>query len=329
MKGAMSKHERVRAALKREPVDRVPMALWRHFPGDDQNPQILARATLAFQERFDFDFIKVSPSNAFCVADWGSQSVYRGNESGTREFTSYAIQTPEKWGELRPLDVTKGVWGEQLECLRTLQKEVGGRVPFIQTVFNPLMVCKYLAGPDFLVYMRRFPKEFHAALEVITETVGSFVGEALAAGADGIFFAVQHATYGLLSEAEYREFGIRYDLAVLEVAQDGWFNLLHLHGQDIMFELLADYPVQAINWHTRSTPPSLREAKERFPGAVVGGLGRWEPLVRGRPEEVKAQVAEAIAQTEGRGLILAAGCVVPIFAPESNIRAARGAVNLR
>ena len=71
----MTKEERIRASFKKEPVDRVPIALWRHFPGDDQNPESLAQATLAFQERFDFDFIKVSPSNAFCATDWGSKTI--------------------------------------------------------------------------------------------------------------------------------------------------------------------------------------------------------------------------------------------------------------
>lgn len=28
----MTKEERIRAVLKRESVDRVPIALWRHFP---------------------------------------------------------------------------------------------------------------------------------------------------------------------------------------------------------------------------------------------------------------------------------------------------------
>jgi len=324
----MNKEERIRAALKREPVDRVPIALWRHFPGDDQDPESLAQATLAFQERFDFDFIKVSPSNAFSAADWGSKTIYKGHVNGTREYIEYAIKEAKDWLKLKALDVTRGILGKQLECLRLLHGEVGGRTPFIQTVFNPLMVAKYLAGPEFIVHLRRYPGEFKIALSVIGETMSKFAREAIRAGADGIFLAVQHASYGLLSEGEYCEFGIPYDLKILEAASDGWFNLLHIHGENIMFDLLADYPVQAVNWHTRTTPPTLKEAQGRFPGALIGGLGRYAPLVYGSPADVKAQVKEAIAQTEGRGLIISAGCVIPITAPEINIKAAREAVEL-
>ena len=77
--------------------------------------------------------------------------------------------------------------------------------------------------------------------------------------------------------------------AVLEATTGGWFNLLHLHGSDVMFDLLADYPVQAVNWHDRETPPTLQKALERFPGAVCGGLRQWETMVRGDPAAVRAE----------------------------------------
>jgi uroporphyrinogen decarboxylase len=38
----MSKTERLKAVLAGQPVDRVPVAFWRHWPGDDQGPESLA-----------------------------------------------------------------------------------------------------------------------------------------------------------------------------------------------------------------------------------------------------------------------------------------------
>ena len=59
----MNKRERLEAAIAGQSVDRVPVALWRHFPGDDQDPSDLAAATIAFQRRWDFDFVKVTPAS--------------------------------------------------------------------------------------------------------------------------------------------------------------------------------------------------------------------------------------------------------------------------
>jgi uroporphyrinogen decarboxylase len=45
----MSKRERLKATIQGEATDRMPVALWRHFPGDDQDPVSLAASTVAFQ----------------------------------------------------------------------------------------------------------------------------------------------------------------------------------------------------------------------------------------------------------------------------------------
>ena len=324
---AMTKEERLRLALHGEAVDRPPVALWRHFPGDDLRPADLAAATVAFQRRYDFDFVKVTPASSFCVQDWGAEDRWVGNLEGTRDYTTYPVQSPEDWRRLRPLDPTRGALGAQLHCLRLIADELLGEVPFIQTIFSPLAQAKNLVSREqLLVHLRRAPDAVRAGLEAITETTIRFVMAACETGIAGLFYAVQHAQYGLLSVDEYATFGRPYDLRVLEAARGLWLNVLHLHGTDVMFDLLADCPVQVINWHDRETWPTLAEAQRRFGGAVCGGLQRWDVVVRGTPEQVREQAADAIAQTGGRRFILGTGCVTPIVAPASNIRAVRQAV---
>jgi len=323
----MTKRERLAAAIRGEPVDRPPVALWRHFPGDDQRPEDLAAATVAFQRRYDFDFVKVTPASSFCLRDWGSQDRWVGHLEGTREYTFYPIQSLDDWRGLRQLNPTQGSLGAQLRCLRLIADELGDDTPFIQTIFSPLAQAKNLVGKERLqVHLRRHPDEVCAGLEVIADTTLRFVRAVCETGVAGIFYAVQHAQYGLLSAEEYAVLGRPYDLRILEVVQGLWLNVLHLHGSDVMFDLLADYPVQVINWHDRETWPSLAEAQHRFDGAVCGGLQRWDVVVRGTPDLVREQAADAIAQTGGRRFILGTGCVTPIVSPTSNIRAAREAV---
>ena len=324
---AMTKTERLMAAIRGEQVDRSPVALWRHFPGDDYRPRDLAAATVAFQRKYGFDFVKVTPASSFCVQDWGSRDRWVGTLEGTREYTFYPIQAAKDWDKLHPLDPSEGGLGAQLECLRLIGDELIGEVPFIQTIFSPLAHAKNLVGSEsLLVHLRRNPDALHRGLEVITETITRFINAALDTGMAGVFYAVQHAQYELLSEQEYAVFGRPYDLRVLEAVQGLWLNLLHLHGSDVMFDLLADYPIQVMNWHDRETWPTLFEAQDRFDGAVCGGLARWDVVVRGTPEQVQEQAADALAQTGGHRFILGTGCVTPIVAPASNIRAVREAV---
>jgi uroporphyrinogen decarboxylase len=105
-----------------------------------------------------------------------------------------------------------------------------------------------------------------------------------------------------------------------------WLNMLHLHGEQVMFNQFLDYPIQIINWHDRDTSPSLVEAQSRYKGAVCGGLRREITMVLGTPEQVLSEARAAIQATEGKRFILGTGCVLPIIAPRANILAARRSV---
>lgn len=323
----LSHRLRLEAALAGGNIDRPPVALWRHFPVDDQAPGSLASATVAFQRDFDFDLVKVTPASSFCVKDWGSQDEWRGASEGTRDYTFRVIQQPEDWTRLKPLDPRQGFLAGQLECLRLIVGELGREVPVIQTIFNPLSQAKNLVGREaLLVHLRRDPEAVHAGLATIAESTRRFTEAALETGIAGIFYAVQHAQFGLLSRQEYHEFGRAYDLQVLEPARSLWLNLLHLHGEEIMFDEFLDYPMAAINWHDRETAPSLPEAQSRFSGAVCGGLRRWETMVLGTPEQVRHEALDAIQSTRGTRFILGTGCVLPTIAPRGNILAVRHSV---
>jgi uroporphyrinogen decarboxylase len=324
----MNKRERLEAAIAGDSVDRVPVALWRHWPGDDQTPDGLAQSTIRFQREFDFDFVKVSPSSSFCIKDWGVEDQWRGNVEGTRDYTVRVIKQPEDWGKLKPLDPLEGYLGAQLSCLTRLHSAFSvDQVPFIQTIFSPLSQAKNLAGQErMLVHLRKYPDAVREGLETITETTIRFVESAIECGIAGIFYAVQHAVYDLMSETEFAAFGRPYDLRVLEAAQELWLNVLHLHGIPVMLELLSDYPVHVLNWHDRESGVSLRSGKKRFSGAVCGGLARWPTVVRGMPEDVRAEALDALTQTQGRRFILGTGCVVPVVAPIGNLQAARQSV---
>jgi uroporphyrinogen decarboxylase len=322
-----SHRERLEDCLAGIHPDRVPVVLWRHFPVDDLTAEGLASATLAFQRTFDFDLVKISPQSSFCLEDWGTQAVWRGAFEGTYTYTKRVIQQPEDWTRLAVLEPDQGRLELQLDCLRLLCHELGSSIPVIQTIFNPLSQAKNLAGGELLmVHLRRYPEMVHAGLKTITESSRRFIDYARRTGIAGIFYAIQHAQYGLMSPEEYINFGRYYDLQVLEMAQDLWLNMAHLHGNQVMFDLIADYPIQIINWHDRETEPSLSQALDRFPGVLCGGIQRDQTMVLGTPALVKTEAQQAIEATGAKRFILGTGCVIPITTPYGNIMAARRSV---
>ena len=111
--------------------------------------------------------------------------------------------------------------------------------------------------------------------------------------------------------------------------------MLHLHGHNVYFNMLASLPFHILNWHDRETTPSLADALKtsevlktsdvprQF--AVCGGL-RQDTLVYRDRAEVRAEAEDAIHQTNGKRFILSTGCVVPVIAPHGNLTAAKRVV---
>jgi uroporphyrinogen decarboxylase len=324
----MTHRERIQACLKGEKTDRVPVALWRHFPVDDQNPETLAAAALHFQSVYDFDIVKVTPASSFMVKDWGVDDQWTGESEGSRKYTRRMIHHPRDWESLPELSPSAPHLAAQLECLRLIRKGLGADVPIIQTIFNPLSQAKNLAGNELLLqHLREHPEAVMKGFETIACGTKKFIEAAMETGIDGLFYAVQHAQTEMLSLDEYKKFGLPYDKQTLAPMKDAqaWCNMMHLHGKDVHFSLANELNFQIANWHDRETYPSLSEAQKIFNGVVCGGL-RQDALVLESPVEIKRDALDAIQQTSGQKFILGTGCVTYITAAHGNLMTVRKVV---
>ena len=312
--------------MQGERLDHPPVALWRHFPVDDQSPERLAKATLHFQSVYDFDLVKVTPASSFSIRDWGAEDEWRGHTEGTRQYTKRVISDPRDWERLPVLDASAPHLARQLACLRFIRAGLSPETPLLQTVFSPLAMAKNLAGNETLIaHIRLYPEAVLKGLATIAETTRRFMEACLDTGIDGVFYAIQHAQASLLTLDEYKTFGVPFDQKVLEPSQSLWCNLLHLHGHDVYFSLLSSFHFQIVNWHDRETYPSLADAQKLFSGVVCGGM-RQDTLVYQDQAEVQKEAADALQQTQGHRFMLGTGCVVPVIAPHGNLLAARNAV---
>ena len=191
----------------------------------------------------------------------------------------------DQFEALKPLDITKGALGRQLRCLQLIGKQAGDN-PFIQTIFNPFSVARFLVDERCYIWMRKYPTQFKKGLESITETWVNFIGEVNKTGASGIYLSVSDASYSLMSWDEYKEFGVPGDQALL-AANKGWLTVLHHHGDDLMFEYIAKYPVQVMSWYDRRTWPSLAEGKKLFPARCRAASTSGTPCCPAAPQKWK------------------------------------------
>src|ERR671916_286328 len=102
----MTRTERVQAAVRGEPVDRLPVCFWHHFRPEGSG-RALAEATLRFfDETFDLDVAKVMPDLPY-------------------PFPRRAIQTANDWRLLEPIDPDHSrFFAQRAEAVRALRDEL-------------------------------------------------------------------------------------------------------------------------------------------------------------------------------------------------------------
>src|SRR5438874_727566 len=188
----MNKKERVDAALRGGQVDRIPASMWGHDFEREWDPNLLAEAMVENFTRYDWDYMKVNPRASYHVEGWGVKVRPSGAKYEAPVFEDTPIRTASDWKRIRPLEPDSGALGEQLRALQLISHSIGYDAYFVQTIFCPLGVAKYLAGnssePVFHT-IREDRAAMHAALRVITETFVNFAIASLEQGASGIFYA--------------------------------------------------------------------------------------------------------------------------------------------
>src|SRR5690606_7974006 len=115
------------------------------------------------------------------------------------------------------------------------------------------------------------PEALRKALDAITATMAGYARAAVENGADGLFYATNVATAGKLTEDEYRTWGVADDLTILNAVRDAPFNMLHLCGDAVYFDIFADYPIDVFSYATGPSNPTLPELAARTGKAVAGG----------------------------------------------------------
>ena len=159
-------------------------------------------------------------------------------------------------------------------------------------------------------------------MAAIATSLANYARAAIERGAAGIFLSLGAATDEVMTEEEYKTWGRPFDLKILDAVRDAPFNVLHIHGRQIHFDALIDYPVSAINWSHLLTPPSLAEGRQRSGKAVLGGIDETT-AAHLAPSEIAKQITNSIHEVGARGLLITPGCSVSTDTPVRTLQAVK------
>ncbi len=325
----LSHRERIQMILAGQKPDRFAVSFWRHFFHKESTAEGLAEAMVGFQKQFDWDFMKINPRADYHIEDWGFRQEYSREEFVKHKKIAYPINSIDDWTKIQPLPMTSPALAEQLRAIALIRKQVGD-LPILMTVFTPLAIAGRMVEDDKMLveHLRRDPARIHAVLRSITQTFKQFVVECRDAGADGIFYATTAwASEDTVTWQEYQEFGIPYDLEVIQATDRDAINLFHVCGSNNYLSRLADhdYRSQLYNWDEADpTNLTLDNGIKTLAGkAIIGGVDHRGWLIRSDAAEMNYFVDKLKSTYDASRLIIGPGCAIDPATPAANLKAIR------
>lgn len=279
----MKPRERVDRTLRGEDVDRSPFTYWYHFGLEKEPPLKHAQATLDFRRKFHTDIVKVMSDFPY----------------------------PKPAGTWYQLKEEQNPFPAQIKALEMIRDGLTGEVHFIETIFNPWNIATKLSSKNEVLKMKaEKPQALLDALQVIAKSEANHARRAVAAGASGIFLAIDNAQDGYLTRDEYSKFSEPFDRMVLEAVRAAPLNTLHLHGDKVRLDqFFQGWPAVVINYSAHGTGVTLGDARNKYSGVLMGGLDERNFRTL-QTFDIKRQWIAAGREAR-RKFILAPGCSVP------------------
>ena len=308
------KNDRLLRALLRQPVDVTPVWMMRQagrylpeyratrekagdFMSLCRSPELACEVTLQPLERFPLD-AAILFSDILTVPDAMGLGLYFEEGEGPRfqrpvrdRAAVEALPIPDPEQELRYV----------MDAVRTIRRELNGRVPLIGFSGSPWTLATYMveggSTKNFALakgMMFDQPGLMHALLDKLARAVTAYLNAQIAAGAQAVM--IFDTWGGTLTPEDYREFSLAYMQRIVEgLTRESEGRqvpvILFTKGGGQWLEAMAESGADALglDWTT-----DIGEARHRV-GDRVALQGNLDPCVLyASPEAIRRAVARVL-----------------------------------
>ena len=309
------KNDRFLRALLKQPVDTTPIWIMRQagrylpeyravraiaggFMDLCENADLACEVTMQPLERYDLD-AAILFSDILTIPDAMGLGLYFAEGEGPKfERPLKTLADVQKLAVPDPEDELRYV----MNAVRTIRKELNGRVPLIGFSGSPWTLATYMVEggttKDFgkvKGMMFSDPKAMHLLLDTLAQSVTSYLNAQIAAGAQAVM--VFDTWGGVLSDEKYQEFSLNYMQQIvsgLTREADGRQVpvTLFTKGGGRWLEKMADTGCDALglDW-----TQDIGQARQRV-GDKVALQGNMDPSVLyASPEVIKSEAKKVIS----------------------------------
>jgi uroporphyrinogen decarboxylase len=292
----------------------TPAGFFIHFPEEYRHGQAAVDKHLEFFHYTEMDLVKIQYESEYPLQPH--------------------IQKPADWATLQPPDAA--YFQDAWDIARGLVQAAGKEALVIQTLYSPFMLAAHAVGAGLLEkHLREDPHQTRKGIEIVTESLLTFVRGCIAAGVDGFYHSTQGGETFRFEDSPIFETCIKpFDLAVMhEVNNATPFNILHIcdyAGGYTSLQPFVDYPGDVVNCSLQLASQKLtgQQVSDLFDRPFMGGIERLGTIASGSPDQVKTLAGDVLADSSER-FILAADCTLPPGVNWDNIKTAIAAAHAR
>jgi uroporphyrinogen decarboxylase len=237
------------------------------------------------------------------------------------------IQTADDWVKMPCYGAD--FYQDQWNIAKGLVEAAGKDALVVMTLYSPLMCAGHTIGKANLIpHFEEDPEKVKIGLEIVTESLMTFVKGCIAMGIDGFYHSTQGGETHRFEGSQIFDDYIRpYDLVLMEeIERECEFNILHVcdyEGPYTDLSPFVDYPGHVVNTNPQLGTRTLSGAEiaTMFGRPFMGGLDRHGIIATGSKEEIRAEV-ESVCRQAPSNFILGADCTLPNEILWENIKTA-------
>ena len=335
--------ETFKRAVRREPLDEIPMALIVDSPwipgylGISHldyylDPELWFQSNLKiFEEYPDIIFVPgwwMEYGMAAEPSILGAKIKFWKDNTPSEYHTLYHLEDIDQFPEYEvDADAFAGLTLHRIRMVRQRIFDAGYVLPMV-TARGPMCTAGFVRGTtNFMIDLVENPEGSHKLIDLCTRVVIDWLKaqqRVMGDTVEGLF--VLDDIVGFVNEEHYLEFAHPYLKRICDAFPELPVKLYHNDAEvDACLDHLPDCGFNVLNWGKQK---DIREVKRRVGDRMVlmGNVNPLEIAVRGTPEEVRAATLDVLEGAEGEGIILSVGGGTSPGMPRENILAMRQAL---
>lgn len=320
--------ERFLNALRRQPVDRVPVAAVAtgitvemmakcgiFWPAAHRDVDQLAGLAESIHLYTETECIKLPFDMAVEVEAFGAPIDYRTQDTVPTE-TKRICNAPDEF-VVPPDFFDKGRVPVVLKAISKLRRRYDDEIPIVSSIVGPFSMAEKIFGFDsFLTWIIDRPEWVHAAMAKLTPLAIQYARAQVQAGADAITIGEAGCSGDLISPNTYRDFIAPYHRELCPAIPAP--TIMHICGKSARhMPYIAETGVTAYNF---DEGVSIATAHQHLDGkvAITGSVPTVKVLLNGTADDVYQSAMDCL----NAGVhILTPGCAMAPHTPLENIGA--------